>query len=251
MLSLLAASCSHPRASSPGEPCRGVAFDADAPDPRCLLPYRQIDNVDTSRLRLRLAKPATVHSGEEAQFILEMQNVSEHMLVVELDDSCDDFEGEASNGRATTFESDCGGLCGRGPDAKILRLLLDPGGVVRKSVRLSATMKRVVANGDECVERTLVPCRQGRTQCRSRCLGVTPCQTILGRRKLVSSLLRSQLRRSRRLIELHPLRAPVTCEVLSGQLFGLHMAADEGGEIKHHDLLLPGLDEDSEGGGSQ
>lgn len=139
--------------SSKTEPCRGIAFDADNPDPRCLVPHHEIKNVPADALRLRLTQSATIRSGQQAQFVLEMQNASGRPLPLEIDDSCGAFEAEASNEKATTFESECGGLCGGGPDAKILRVTLEPGGAIRKKVSLTATMRRVVAKGDECTER--------------------------------------------------------------------------------------------------
>ena len=42
--------------SSNSEPCQGMAFDADNPDPRCLVPYHPIANVPADALRLRLAQ---------------------------------------------------------------------------------------------------------------------------------------------------------------------------------------------------
>ncbi len=139
-------------ASPRTDPCRGIAFDADNPDARCLVPYHEIKSVPADALRLRLTQSATVRSGQQAEFVLKIENASGRPLPLELDDSCGAFEAQASSARATTLESECGALCGRGLDAKVLRVTLEPGGAIQKSVSLTATMRRVVAKGDDCVE---------------------------------------------------------------------------------------------------
>lgn len=134
--------------------CRGSSFDADEASSTCAVPAGTPRTPPREALSIRIAeRPAVVRSGETAVFTLEIRNVTTAPLAFDLESSCLAWEAEASNATASTFESDCGGLCGREPT--MLRFTLDPGGVVRKRVRLTATMRRV--GGDECKEESLGP----------------------------------------------------------------------------------------------
>jgi hypothetical protein len=84
--------------------------------------------------------------------------VSGAPLPLDVDDSCLTFTGQAENGSARSFDSECGGLCGSSPT--MLRVTLEPGGVVRKRVDFEAVMRSV--KGDECTERVLGPLPPGR-----------------------------------------------------------------------------------------
>jgi hypothetical protein len=77
---------------------------------------------------------------------------------LELDDSCLAFESVAESATASSFESECGGLCAPAPQK--LHVTLDPGGILQKSIHLVAVQRRV--EGDECVEKNLGPLPPGR-----------------------------------------------------------------------------------------
>jgi hypothetical protein len=146
-----------PAAVAPADPCRGARFDADRPDPRCLRRGEPRKSPDAQAVALRLLEPnPSVKSGAERTFTLEIANTSSADLPVTLYFGCGAFSAEASNDRATTFESECGGLCGQGD---VLDLTLVPGGVIHKRVRIEAVMRKV--DGDACTERELGPLPPG------------------------------------------------------------------------------------------
>ena len=85
-----------------------------------------------------------------------MQNATDEPLLLDVDDACGTFEAQASNATSNSFESDCFGACGRGPEAHVLRVTLEPGGVIRKKVKFYAVQTRLVADDrEECVTRTV------------------------------------------------------------------------------------------------
>jgi hypothetical protein len=99
--------------------------------------------------------------------ILEMRNVSAEPLLVDVQDACGTFEATASSPEATSFETDCFGLCGGGPEPHLLRVTLEPGGVIHKHVKFFAVMTRVVLNDhEECTERTMGGLPPGRYDLR-------------------------------------------------------------------------------------
>ena len=137
------------------DPCRGASFDADKADPRCL--HHGVGEVTpgADALKVSLETPASVRSGYDAGLELEMRNVSLAPIALDVDDSCGTFEATASNDGAKSFETDCFGMCGRGPEPHVLRVTLEPGGVVRKHVKFYAVETRIVLDEhQECVERT-------------------------------------------------------------------------------------------------
>jgi hypothetical protein len=139
------------------DPCVGLAFDADAPLPNCLVPYSAIE---TPRGRLEVRSDpelAVMQSGHEATFILTIRNVDKVPVAVDLDDSCTAFDAIAESPHASSFETECGGLCGH-RETK-LRVTLLPGGVVRKKVTLDGMMRRIT--GDACKEQVLGPLPAG------------------------------------------------------------------------------------------
>ena len=151
--------------SGTADPCRGLIFDADDADPRCLHHGTGVESPAPPALRIALAGPSesapapsplVAKSGYDARLFVEMTNTSKEPLALELDDSCGTFEAQASNASASSFESDCFGACGSGPEPHVLRVMLDPGGVVRKRVKFYAVQKRIVLDEhEECVTRTV------------------------------------------------------------------------------------------------
>ena len=130
-------------------------FDADAADPRCVHHSVGTQAPAPAGLRFALATSAVARSVYDAGLVLEMTNDSPDPLPLEVDDSCGTFEAQASNGTANSFESDCFGACAGSPDPHVLRVTLEPGGVVRKKVKFYAVQTRVVFDEkDECVTRT-------------------------------------------------------------------------------------------------
>jgi hypothetical protein len=143
-------------------PCRGTSFDADNADPRCLHHGIGAETPPPSALRVSLVSSPVVQSGRDAGLVLEMQNVTSAPLPLDVDDSCGTFDAQASNASSSSFETDCFGLCGGGPEPHVLRVTLEPGGVVRKHVKFYAVQTRVMMDDkDECVERTMGGLPQG------------------------------------------------------------------------------------------
>jgi hypothetical protein len=139
-----------------GDACRGMAFDADAADPRCLHHGVIEHTPPASALRVGFASAPVARSGYDAGLVLQMQNATDEPLLLDVDDACGTFEAQASNAAANSFESDCFGACGRGPEPHVLRVTLEPGGVIRKRVKFFAVQTRLVADDrEECVTRTI------------------------------------------------------------------------------------------------
>jgi hypothetical protein len=142
--------------SGTADPCRGARFDADDADPRCLHHSVGDHFAAPAGLRVALAGAAVTRSGYDAGLVLEMTNASNEPLPLEVDDSCGTFEAQASNPTTNSYESDCFGVCGGGPEPHVLRVTLEPGGVVRKKVKFIAVQTRIVMNEhDECVAKTV------------------------------------------------------------------------------------------------
>jgi hypothetical protein len=135
--------------------CRGASFDADHADERCL--HHGVGQLTPppSALQVSLAAPAQVRSGYDAGLTLEMRNVSAEPLELDVDDACGTFEATASNENSNSFETDCFDLCGRGPEPHVLRVTLEPNGVVKKHVKFYAVETRIIQDEhQECVEKT-------------------------------------------------------------------------------------------------
>ena len=142
--------------SGAADPCRGSIFDADNADPRCLHHSLGTQAPAPASLRVALASAPVARSGFDAGLMVEMTNVSDEPLSLEVDDSCGTFEAQASNPTTNSFESDCFGMCGGGPEPHLLRVMLEPGGVVRKKVHFYAVQTRIqLDNHEECVARTV------------------------------------------------------------------------------------------------
>jgi hypothetical protein len=142
--------------SGTADPCRGATFDADHADPRCLHHGVGAQTPPASALQVSLASPAVARSGYDAGLVVEMKNVTNAPIAVDVDDSCGTFEAQASNPKTSSFETDCFGLCGSGPEPHVLRVTLEPGGVIRKHVKFYAVQTRVMLDKkDECVEKTM------------------------------------------------------------------------------------------------
>ena len=147
------------RAAAPSaSTCEGSEFDADDPPRACVAKRRTLADPPHGALEMTVSpSPAIVKSGASATFVLTMKNATGAPLPLELTFGCNAFLAEAANDSATTFEVECGGLCGQGQP---LRVTLAPQGVVHKRVRLDANMRRI--DGKDCVERQLGPLPPGR-----------------------------------------------------------------------------------------
>jgi hypothetical protein len=169
--------------SGTADPCRGVTFDADDADPRCLHHGTGVESPAPSGLQIALASaragegestlheasssPLVAKSGYDARLVVELKNTSHEPLPVDLDDSCGTFEAQASNESANSFESDCFGACGNGPEPHVFSVTLEPGGIVRKKVKFYAVQRRVIMDEhQECVTRTLGSLPPGEYQLR-------------------------------------------------------------------------------------
>lgn len=145
-------------AGAQADACRGTTFDADRPDPRCLVPNTGLARPPKEALAIQtVPSPAVIRAGQAASLQLELRNVTKEPLQLELDSSCTAFAAVAKSATTSSFESECGGLCGR--DAQKLRITLEPGGTVRKAVALTATQRRIA--GDDCAEKDLGPLPPG------------------------------------------------------------------------------------------
>jgi len=144
---------------APRDPCRGAAFDADAPPPACMVQSEHVPRAPApGALKLRVVEQASVKSGAQATFTIEMQNATSAPIPLDFLDGCMSWDTQADDGKHFTFDSECGGLCGTAE--QMLRVTLDPGGTVRKEVTLTATMRRVA--GDQCKEQSLGPLPPGK-----------------------------------------------------------------------------------------
>lgn len=146
--------------AAPGaDPCRGTDFDFDRPPPACVIPHSDLKTPPAGALSVTtVPSPAHVRSGKTGPLAVEMRNVSGAPLTLDVDDSCLAFTAEAENAAARSFDSECGGLCASAPT--MLRVILEPGGVVRKRVDFEAVMRSV--KGDACTEHVLGPLPPGR-----------------------------------------------------------------------------------------
>ncbi len=142
------------------DPCRVVELELDGQtDPRCLVPYDRKARPAPDALSLRLAgSPARIGSGETRELVLELRNDTSGEVSVPLPEGCLVWNASAtSTSGVTTFESECGGLCGTPPQMR--RFVLAPGGVLRKRVPLAATRVRIA--GETCAEEQLGPLPPG------------------------------------------------------------------------------------------
>jgi hypothetical protein len=134
--------------------CRGDAFNADMPDPGCVHRGVGVSGPAPDGLRIAFAGPLLAHSGGDAGIIVEMTNTTNQPLAVEVDDSCGTFEGQAWSSKASSFHSECFGVCGKSPEPRVLRVTLEPGGVIRKSVKFSAVQTHTAPDSQgECIAR--------------------------------------------------------------------------------------------------
>jgi hypothetical protein len=160
-LSVVLGGCFGAQAASPAgtttltsgmaDPCRGAAFDADALDARCTLHGAGAAAPVPEGLRLTLAGPTTATSGADVGVVVEMTNTTTAPLPVDVEEGCGTFEGQASNDKASSFETDCFGVCEKAPEARVVHVTLEPGGVVRKRVKFSAVQTKTAPDArGEC-----------------------------------------------------------------------------------------------------
>ena len=141
---------------SPGaaaEACKGAQFDADDPDPRCMRHQPSTDDAPSpSALKVSVHADSVAKSGHEAVLVVELRNASGAPLTLDVDSACA-WDATATDGVHNSFETDCGGVCGRGEEPSVLHVTLDPDGVVVKRVHFYAVEKRVVMGPhDKCEE---------------------------------------------------------------------------------------------------
>lgn len=141
------------------EACRGAEFDFDRPPPACVVPHAELTTPPAGALAVStVPAPAHVPSGKTGPISLELRNVSGAPLTLDVDDACLTFTAEAENAAAKSMDSECGGLCGSAPT--MLRVTLEPNGVLRKRVDFEAVMRSI--KGDACTEKVLGPLPPGR-----------------------------------------------------------------------------------------
>jgi hypothetical protein len=146
-------------AAADRDPCVVREADLDSRAERCLVTYDEAAVPSLDGLTVALADgPATIRSGAEATFTIELRNQTERAIHVPVPDGCLAWEATAWNADATTFSSECGGLCGSPTEMR--RLTLQPGGVLRKHITLAATQTHIA--GDGCEEQHLGPLPPGR-----------------------------------------------------------------------------------------
>ena len=87
-----------------------------------------------------LSTPTNARSGGRAELRLDLQNVTNDPLTFDMAEGFD-FAVEAFNDHWRTFDTECGGL---GMNVPIVRVTLEPGGVLRKKVTLDLSMLRIV-----------------------------------------------------------------------------------------------------------
>lgn len=150
---LLVSACAA-RPTSPPDPCTGTRFDLDAVDPRCFVAYDAEARVSLRDLRFEL-RDARVASGERASFTLEVTNASAAPLELGVPGDCLAWEAIAiAPDGARSFETECGGLCGR--SGEMPRVTLAPGGVATKRIDFEAVRTRI--HGDDCaIEKAPLP----------------------------------------------------------------------------------------------
>jgi hypothetical protein len=157
-----APACAHAATGSAApqhEACRGTELDFDRPPAACVVPHAELTTPAPGALAVTtVPAPAHVKSGKTGAIALEMRNVSGAPLTLDVDDSCLAFTAEAESAAAKSLDSECGGLCGSAPT--MLRVTLEPNGVLRKRVDFDAVMRSV--KGDACTERVLGPLPPGR-----------------------------------------------------------------------------------------
>jgi hypothetical protein len=142
--------------SGTADPCRGMKFDADNPDLHCIHHSSGEHLPAPDGLRIALAAAPVARSGYDAGLVVEMTNTTAAPLAVDVDDSCGTFEGQASNASSNSFESDCFGVCAGETEPRVVRVMLEPGGVVTKRVKFFAVQTRVVLDShEECVTKTV------------------------------------------------------------------------------------------------
>jgi len=139
-------------ASAAPESCKGAQFDADDADPHCLRHHPSSDAAPSpSALKVTVHADSVAKSGHDAVLVVEMRNVSPAPLALDVDSACA-WDVTATDGVHNSFESDCGGICGRGEEPSVLHVTLDPDGVVVKRVHFYAVQKRVITNAHEQCE---------------------------------------------------------------------------------------------------
>src|SRR4051812_17227101 len=100
--------------SATPESCKGAQFDADDPDPRCLRHHPADDAAPSpSALKVTVHADSVAKSGHDAVLVVEMRNVTAAPLTLDVDSACA-WDATATDGVHNSFESDCGGICGRG-----------------------------------------------------------------------------------------------------------------------------------------
>jgi hypothetical protein len=142
--------------------CRGATFDADDADPRCLRSRVTAPPPAAKDLQVTLHADSVAKAGHEAVLVLEMRNVSSAPLTLDVDSGCA-FKAVATNGEASSFETDCGGLCTSAPEAQVLHVALAPQGVIVKRVHFYATeLREIMGDKDRCEQHSAGPLPPGR-----------------------------------------------------------------------------------------
>jgi len=136
---------------APLDPCDGIPFDADDPDPRCLRHTPSAPAPPAEAIALSIRGETVVRTGEAASVVVELRNTSDAPVTLDVDTECA-FDAVARGGEGG---DDCVRPCARGVEPRIVHVRLEPEGVVVKRARFYAVDVRTLEDHDRCATRTL------------------------------------------------------------------------------------------------
>ena len=133
-------------------PCRGSDLRADAVLASCVVDGPGLASPPASALSARVLE-ARVPSGGKANATVTLTNATRAPLAFDLTDGCGAFEAfiETPDAKPVSYQNECalGGLCG---GARRARVTLEPGGALRATVAVDASIRRLEPSGDSCKE---------------------------------------------------------------------------------------------------
>ncbi len=130
--------------------CKGMAFDAEIRDARCIVPFESTDPPPADALSFLFTDPpAIVKSGGVATFEIEIKNVSNAPVSIALDGP-GGFTAEAVNAKGSSLEAFCSFLYAS--PKEMFQVTLLPGGTVRRKFDFEAVKRRIGSKKGPCVE---------------------------------------------------------------------------------------------------
>ena len=146
--------------------CKGMAFDAEIRDARCIIPYDVSDPPPADALSFLFTDPpAIVKSGGSATFEIEIKNTSNAPVTIPLDGP-GGFTAEAVNAKGSSLETFCSFLYA--PPKEMFQVTLLPGGTVRRKFDFEAVKRRIGSKKGPCVEAKEGPIAPGDYSLRVR-----------------------------------------------------------------------------------